>query len=109
MGILKSELFQREIFSIGKMKLVLMFMIIFVAISSINCECDCNYHWGGCQISEPAQPGHVCKCIYEGFWTCSGRDEQCTGRESNKKSCEGTCTTKYCCIDAPGSDCNGYD
>merc|ERR1712113_961706 len=91
MGILKSELIQRETFSIGKMKLVLMFMIVFVAISSINCICDCDYHPGGCTISSPAPAGYVCKCIYQGFWTCSGRDVRCTGLESNKKSCEGNC------------------
>jgi len=65
--------------------------------------CDCDYHNGGCIISIPPPEGYACKCVYKGFWSCSGYPFSC---DANMR-CPANCGTRECCLTGRG-DCGGY-
>merc|ERR1712184_67323 len=75
-------------------------------VGETNAKCDCSYHKGGCTISKVPPKGYMCKCVYKGFWTCSGYTLTCDPRK-NSKTCPGDCGTKECCKQA-GGNCGGY-
>ncbi len=60
---------------------LLLLPIVILSSTAVATDCDCSYHAGGCSISQPAPKGYKCKCVYKGFWTCSGVAFACSGRQ----------------------------
>jgi len=70
-------------------------------------DCDCDYYPGGCIISEAPPSGFKCRCLYMGFWTCTGQAIGCDAQEKNDGYCPGDCYSIDCC-NYGGGDCGGY-
>merc|ERR1712168_860766 len=85
--------------------LALCFLI--ACFMAVTLACDCDYHSGGCTISKSAQPGFKCRCVYKGFWTCSGHEIGCDNHEASMDHCIGNCYNPACCYSG-GGDCGGY-
>jgi len=70
----------------------------------VGVNCDCNYHPGGCKIVIAAPANNKCKCIYQGFWTCTGLAKACNKWQ---RMCRDPDTSKDSCVYG-GGDCGGY-
>merc|ERR1712183_428858 len=87
------------------------FLVVFLLISHSNVgveatvNCDCNYHSGGCLISSTAPPGLACRCVYRGFWTCSGTVVGCVDEQHIK--CLNPGYDKASCLQGSGN-CGAY-
>ena len=67
--------------------------------------CDCDYHPGGCSISQSPPANTACKCIYKGWWTCSGDVVMCFN--FNSPYCKSPDKSVHTCFQG-GGDCEGY-
>ena len=90
----------------------LFFLVVFLLILPSNVgavavggDCDCNYHTGGCRISSTAPSGFACRCVYRGFWTCTGTVVACQYDQHPK--CLNPGYDKPSCLQGNG-DCGSY-
>jgi len=67
--------------------------------------CGCEYHSGGCSIYFAAPAYSACRCLYNGFWKCSGQVVGCDNDDSSY--CKTPDTSIQSCVEG-GGDCGGY-
>merc|ERR1711875_38936 len=72
---------------------------------NVGGSCDCNYHSGGCRISSAAPSNRACRCVYHGFWTCTGTVVGCQDEEHYR--CVNPGLDKASCAQGNG-DCGSY-
>lgn len=83
--------------------IVLLFVFLLNPSLCESIDCDCAHHAGGCAISLPSPKGFKCRCLYKGFWTCSGVSFPC----SDDEYCPGG-RASYCACVQGNSDCGAY-
>lgn len=88
------------------MKTTLIYcLIVAIVLFQVANACDCNHYSGGCKISKPAPKGRACKCVYKGFWTCTGHIRSCSNPSNHY--CQNPDKSIFSC-EQGGGNCGGY-
>jgi len=65
------------------MKSIILLLVLLSIFIGIAKSYDCDYHSAGCMISKVPWKKALCKCVYEGAWTCNGHEFGCNPDDRN--------------------------